>query len=112
MDLVRQERPAGGGGRGGGVLLAGQLQAQLRVRVLLLAVSPQPLQHLLAGEGTGGQAEDPVKLLLKLQALILSGGEITEQGLDVDVTGKLPLLRYKDGDKSVLTESFFHSFIV
>ena len=108
MDLVRQERPGGGGGGG----WRGELQAQLGVSVLLLAVSPQPLQHLLAGEGTGGQAEDPVKLLLKLQTLILSGGEITEQGLDVDVTGKLPLLRYKDGDKSVLTESFFHSFIV
>ena len=93
MDLVRQERPAGGGGRGGGVLLAGQLQAQLRVRVLLLAVSPQPLQHLLAGEGTGGQTEDPVKLLLKLHTLILSSCEVTEEGLDVDVTSHLPLLR-------------------
>ena len=88
MDLVRQEdRPRGR------PLLTRQLQPQLGVSVGGRSVPPQPVQHLLASEGTRGETEYPVKLLLQLQPLLLSRGEVGEEGLDVDVTSDLPLLR-------------------
>ena len=101
MDLVWQQHSARvcPDPRPGGAALRAELQPQLGVRVPLRVpgqgrrVAPQPVQHLLAGEGRGRESEDPVKLLLELLALSLCRLEISQQIVDVDVTRQLSLLQ-------------------
>ena len=121
MNLVRQQhcawvRPGPGPGHAG---LRADLQPQLGVRVALgvpgqgRRVAPQPVQHLLRGEGRGREREDPVKLLLQLLALSLRGLEVGHQIVDVDVTSQLSLLqKYLGWDQKYLGWGIKHDILI
>ena len=78
MDLIRQQHTAAAvadvvGLTGAGRSIeagAAEIQPQLRVRVGgggRSHILPEPVQHLLGGEGAGREAEDPGELFLELR---------------------------------------------